>query len=118
MRPLGREPDLLRSYARLSSRHYDLVLGYAWQNQDEVTVQLPARFAVHRLPEPKTVESPFGRFTLSIEQQPGKTGIAVRAKSELRIDRHRISASDYPAFRTFLSEVDSALSQELVVGRE
>ncbi len=118
MRPLGREPDLLRSYARLSSRHYDLVLGYAWQNQDEVTVQLPARFAVHRLPEPKTVESPFGRFTLTIEQQPGKTGIAVKAKSELRIDRHRISASDYPAFRTFLSEVDSALSQELVVGRE
>lgn len=118
MRPLGREPDLLRSYARLSSRHYDLVLGYAWQNQDEVTVQLPARFAVQRLPEPRTVDSPFGRFTLTIEQQPGKTGIVVKAKSELRIDRHRIRASDYPAFRAFLSEVDSALSQELLVGRE
>ena len=40
------------------------------------------------------------------------------AKSELRIDRHRVAASDYPAFRTFLSEVDSALAQELLVGRE
>ena len=118
MRPLGREPDLLRSYARLSSRRYDLVLGFAWLAQDEVTVTLPSRFAVHRLPESRAVESPFGRFTLSIEQHPGKGGIAVTAKSELRIDRHRVTASDYPSFRKFLSEVDSVLSQELLVGRE
>jgi len=118
MRPLGREPDLLRSYARLSSRRYDLVLGFAWQSLDEVTVQLPTRFAVHRLPESRQLESPLGRFTLSIEQHPGKTGIAVTAKSELRIDRHRVSAAEYPMFRKFLSEVDSALSQELLVGRE
>ncbi len=118
LRPLGREPDLLRSYARLSSRRYDLVLGFAWVSQDEVTVNLPPRFAVHRLPESRSIESPFGRFSLQIEQHPGKTGIAVTAKSELRIDRHRVSASDYPAFRKFLSEVDSALAQELLVGRE
>ncbi len=118
LRPLGREPDLLRSYARLSSRRYDLVLGFAWVSQDEVTVHLPPRFAVHRLPESRSLESPFGRFALQIEQRPGKNGIAVTAKSELRIDRHRVSASDYPAFRKFLSEVDSALAQELLVGRE
>ena len=118
MRPLGREPDLLRTYARLSSRRYDLVMGYAWLAQDEVTVHLPSRLAVQRLPESRAVESPFGRFTLSIEQHPGKSGIAVTAKSELRMDRHRVSASEYPAFRKFLSDVDSALSQELLVGRE
>ncbi|HMY59748.1 MAG TPA: DUF3858 domain-containing protein, partial [Pseudomonadota bacterium] len=87
-------------------------------SQDEVTVHLPHRFAVHRLPESRNIESPFGRFQLQIEQHPGKNGIAVTAKSELRIDRHRVAASDYPAFRTFLSEVDSALAQELLVGRE
>ncbi|HNN51550.1 MAG TPA: DUF3857 domain-containing protein [Pseudomonadota bacterium] len=118
LRPIGREPDLLRTHARLSSRRYDLVLGFAWVSQDEVTVHLPHRFAVHRLPESRNIESPFGRFQLQIEQHPGKNGIAVTAKSELRIDRHRVAASDYPAFRTFLSEVDSALAQELLVGRE
>ncbi|HMU38624.1 MAG TPA: DUF3857 domain-containing protein [Pseudomonadota bacterium] len=116
--PLGREPDLLRSYARLSHRQYDLILGFAWVSQEEITVHLPPRFAVQRLPASSELESPFGRFSLRFEQRPGKNGIDVIVKSELRIDRHRLSAMDYPSFRTFLSGVDRALAQELLVGRE
>ena len=43
MRPLGRS-RICCSYALGCRVVTDLVLGYAWQNQDEVTVQLPARF--------------------------------------------------------------------------
>ena len=50
LRALGRDPDLSRSFARLSQRRYDLVLGFPWTNQEEVTVRLPATMAVRRLP--------------------------------------------------------------------
>ena len=41
LRPLGRHPDLLRNFARLSQRRYDLILGFPWRNQEKVTVHLP-----------------------------------------------------------------------------
>lgn len=117
LKPLGRDPDLLRSYARLSSRRYDLVLGFPFINREEVVVHLPPALRVHRLPAARTIETPFGRFTLTATEQRGATG-SVTIKSDLRIDRHRIAQADYAAFRRFCTEVDAAVAQELVVGRE
>ena len=113
MAALGREADMLRSYARLSSRKYDLVLGFPWRQEDRVTVALPAGFTVKRLPETRTVEAPFGRFTLTAHQRPG----AVEVEAALQVDRHRIAREDYAAFRRFCADVDAAVGQELVLGR-
>jgi hypothetical protein len=113
MPAIGREADMLRSYARLSSRKHDLVLGFPWRQEDRVTVALPAGFAVKRLPEPRTVEAPFGRFTLSATQKAG----SVEVVAALEVDRHRIAREDYPAFRRFCADVDAAIGQELVVGK-
>jgi hypothetical protein len=110
---LGREPDMLRSYARLSSRTHPLVLGYPWRQEEKITVTLAAGLKVQRLPEPRTVEAPFGRFTLSVSQR----GAAVETVGVVQIDRHRIAKSDYAAWRKFCADVDAAVSQELVVGR-
>lgn len=118
LRSLGRDPDLARSFARLSQRRYDLILGFPWTNQEEVVVRLPASMLVRRLPETRHLESPFGRFDFSVEQRRAGAATEVAVKAELRIDRHRIAVADYPAFRRFCSEVDSAVAQELVVGRE
>lgn len=116
LKPLGRDPELLRGFARLSQRKFDLILGYPWTNVEEVTVRLPARSAVRRLPAERTIESPFGRFVLTVEHRPGTPAVTVRA--ELRVDRHRVSREEYAAFRRFCTDVDSAVAQELVVGRE
>ncbi|HRI53869.1 MAG TPA: DUF3857 domain-containing protein, partial [Pseudomonadota bacterium] len=118
LRALGRDPDLSRSFARLSQRRYDLVLGFPWTNQEEVTVRLPATMAVRRLPADRHLKSAFGQFDLTAEQRRTAAGTEVVVKAELRVDRHRIAAGEYPAFRSFCSEVDSAVAQELVVGRE
>jgi tetratricopeptide (TPR) repeat protein len=118
LRPLGRDPDLLRSFARLSQRRYDLILGFPWSNQEEVTVRLPASLTVRRLPAARHLESPFGQFDLTAEQRRTAAGTEVVVKAALRIDRHRIAAGEYAAFRSFCSAVDSAVAQELVVGRE
>jgi hypothetical protein len=113
MPALGREADMLRSYARLSSRKHDLVLGFPWRQEDRVTVTLPAGLAVVRLPEARTVEAPFGRFTLTATQKGG----TVEVVAALEVDRHRIAREDYAAFRRFCADVDAAIGQELVVGK-
>ena len=83
MPALGREADMLRRYARLSSRKHDLVLGFPWRQEDRVTVALPRGLRVKRLPEARTVEAPFGRFTLSGERQGrrGRGGGGARGRS-------------------------------------
>jgi tetratricopeptide (TPR) repeat protein/transglutaminase-like putative cysteine protease len=113
MQALGRDADMLRSYARLSSRKHDLVLGFPWRQEDKVTVALPPGFAVRRLPEPRTVEAPFGRFSLTATPK----GNAVEVVATLEVDRHRIAREDYAAFRKFCADVDAAIGQELVVGK-
>lgn len=110
---IGREADMLRSYARLSARQYDLVLGFPWRQDDKVTVALPAGLTVKRLPEPRTVEAPFGRFTLTAKEVAG----AVEVDAALQVDRHRISREDYGAFRRFCADVDAALGQDVVIGK-
>ncbi len=114
MPALGREPDMLRSYARLSTRKYDLVLGYKWRQEERVTVNLPPGFRARRLPEPRTVETPFGKFTLTAEER----GNEVAVTGILEVDRHRIRRADYPAFRRFCAAVDDAVGQDLVLGRD
>ena len=96
--------DLARSFARLSQRRYDLILGFPWTNQEEVVVRLPARMQVRHLPEARHLESPFGRFDLAVEQRRAATGTEVVVKTELRVDRHRIAVGDYAAFRRFCSK--------------
>ncbi|HEX9103166.1 MAG TPA: DUF3857 domain-containing protein, partial [Polyangia bacterium] len=113
MPALGREADMLRSYARLSSRKHDLVLGFPWRQEDRVTVTLPAGLVVKRLPEARTVEAPFGRFTLTAQERGG----TVEVVGALEVDRHRIAREDYAAFRRFCADVDAAIGQELVVGK-
>jgi hypothetical protein len=113
MPALGREADMLRSYARLSSRKHDLVLGFPWRQEDRVTVTLPAGMRAVRLPEARTVAAPFGRFTLTAEDKGG----AVEVVAALEVDRHRIAREDYAAFRRFCADVDAAVGQELVVGK-
>jgi hypothetical protein len=110
---LGREADMLRSYARLSSRKHDLVLGFPWRQEDRIVVTPPPGMSVKRLPEARTVEAPFGRFTLTAQQK----GAAVEVVGALEVDRHRIAREDYAAFRKFCADVDAAIGQELVLGK-
>jgi tetratricopeptide (TPR) repeat protein len=108
---LGHEADMQRSYARLSERQHDLVLGYPWQQDEHLTITLPAGFTPRRVPEPRTIEGPFGRFQLTTRVLPG----AVEVSARLEVTRHRIARADYSAFRRFCGEVDAAVGEPLVL---
>ena len=108
----GRDGDYVRTYARLSTRRQDLVLAYPWQHEEELAYRLPAGWQLVRgTPPPRTIESPFGRFTVTIEVD----GTLVRVRSALDVTQARIAADDYLRFRGFLGEIDAALAQPLVI---
>ncbi|MCS6915295.1 MAG: DUF3857 domain-containing protein [Myxococcales bacterium] len=118
LRPLGRDPELLRNFARLSRRSHDLILGFPWRSIEVVKLQLPPGLQPKRLPVAQRLESPFGRFWLEVASQRSRQGIEVVITADLQVERHRIARADYEAFRRFCTEVDAAVAQELVVGHE
>ena len=108
-----RDADLVRTYARLSSRSSDLVLAYPWQHQEVLTYRLPPGYQVASLPRARHIESKFGRFDLRITAST-RLGTVV-SEGGLVVDRERISPPEYPAFRSFLADVDAVISERIVV---
>ena len=112
----GRDPDFVRTYARLSARRQDLVLAYPWQHDEEVTYHLPAGWRILDGglggDGAREVQSSFGRFHLEVSGD----GNVVRIKSFLDVARSRIAPDEYQRFRAFLGEIDDALQSRLVVG--
>jgi hypothetical protein len=112
----GRDPDFVRTYARLSARRQDLVLAYPWQHDEEVTYHLPAGWRILDGglggEAAREVQSSFGRFHLEVSGD----GDVVRVKSFLDVARSRIAPDEYQRFRAFLGEIDAALQSRLVVG--
>ncbi|MEP6653281.1 MAG: hypothetical protein ABJA82_07980, partial [Myxococcales bacterium] len=126
-----RDADLVRTYARLSSRRLDLVLAYPWQHHEVLRYELPAGYAVTSLPLARHVQSKFGSFDLRVRVQekydrqddsqgdrlPRVPPGTVIADARLDVQRDRIPAGDYPAFRKFLADVDAVMAERIVVER-
>ncbi len=108
-----RDTDLVRTYARLSNRRSDLVLAYPWRHEETITYQLPAGYHAPLLPKDRLIQNRFGRFELRVEKRG--TGLVVDAR--LDVARERIAAADYEDFRHFLADVDTAMSERIVVER-
>jgi transglutaminase-like putative cysteine protease/tetratricopeptide (TPR) repeat protein len=112
----GRDADFVRTYARLSERHDDLVLAYPWQHDEELTYKLPAGWKLQAggLSDgaARDVESAFGRFHLDVRVDGG----LVRVRSFLDVERSRIAPDEYARFRAFLGEIDATLQERLLIG--
>jgi transglutaminase-like putative cysteine protease/Flp pilus assembly protein TadD len=108
---LAREPDLLRNYARLSERRHSLELDHPFVQREEVTFHAPTGWKSHWNGKSRRIlRSAFGQFELSFARR--ETDIKV--VGQLRLDRHRISKSEYTEFRQFCASIDAALNEELV----
>jgi tetratricopeptide (TPR) repeat protein len=114
MPALGRDGELSRSYARLSTRQHDLVLGYPWEQEEHVEIALPKGYTPKRLPEARRIDTPFGTFAVTVERR----GQEVALTTALKVSRHRIGRKEYAAFRQFCLDVDAAAGQELVLVHE
>ncbi|HSS38074.1 MAG TPA: DUF3857 domain-containing protein [Polyangia bacterium] len=111
----GRDPDFVRTYARLSERHHDLVLAYPWQHDEELVYRLPPGWTIAAGGMPdgaaRDVESAFGRFHLDVHAD----GAVVHVRSFLDVEKARVAPDEYSRFRAFLGEIDSLLQERLLI---
>ncbi len=107
--PTGR---LVPSLASLSARSQPIRLRLRSSIDDEFAIQLPPGYRVKTAPEPVDGSTPFGRFSVRSEV----TGNKVVVKTQLSLDKRRISPAEYADWRAFCETVDRAFAQRLVIG--
>jgi transglutaminase-like putative cysteine protease len=109
--PLGRKEHMVRDYAQLASRKLDVRLYAQWTQEDDWTVKLPAGARVKTAPQSSKGSSPFGAYEVSVES----SGNVLHVKSSVTMQKTRIGAGEYGAFRAWCEEVDRALGQRATV---
>lgn len=110
-RVLGRPSSMASSLAPLSKREHDLVLDVPSTEAYALDYALPSGHRFARVPSAAKIESPLGKFELTVTQTPS----GAKVRSELTLRKQRIKPSEYPAFRKFLQQVDAKLEQEFEV---
>jgi transglutaminase-like putative cysteine protease len=94
-------PSGLAGLVGQSERVHPLLLDYRRSERLRVRVEPPAGFLADRPPEGGVVESPFGRYELTVTRD----GPAVVVDGALRLDVVRVTPEEFPAFRTFCLDV-------------
>ncbi len=111
--PFGQGANYVEIYAALSARTHALELPQPWVNRFVHRYQLPTGFAARDLPGDVQVKSPFGAVALRYRQLGG----ALVAEGELSLALSRVAPGDYPAFRSFLGQIDQALGRKITLVR-
>jgi cellulose synthase operon protein C len=111
--PAGSREHLVRDFAPLSQRKLDVRIPFRSKSETTWTVHLPQGKEVLRAPLPASVSSEFGSATVTVEQAAG----SVQVKTVVTLDRSRIKAAEYPAFRAWCESADRALGQRIVISK-
>jgi transglutaminase-like putative cysteine protease/Flp pilus assembly protein TadD len=109
--PVGRKEHMVRDYAPTAVRALDVRVPAQWTEEDEWSVHTPAGSRVTNLPVSTSGVSPFGTYSLAVEAGAG----TIHVKTTVTLSRTRVTASEYPAFRSWCEGVDSALGQRATV---
>jgi tetratricopeptide (TPR) repeat protein len=102
---------LTTNYASLSQRRQPVELIAFTTVDDTYRIKLPGGAKVVSAPESREGTSPFGSFSIKVEQ--GKGEIVVHSK--LQVKASRIEPRDYQAWKRFCEDADSAFSPRLSV---
>jgi hypothetical protein len=109
--PVGRKEHMVRDYAPTAVRTLDVRLSAQWTQEDEWSVHAPAGSRLTNLPVSTSGVSPFGTYSLTVEAGAG----TIHVKTTVTLSKTRVTASEYPAFRSWCEGVDSALGQRATV---
>ena len=102
---------LTPNFASLSQRKLPVEL-IAFTTLDDVyRIKLPAGAKVMASPENRATTTPFGSYSVKVEQQKGE----VIVRSKLRVLVSRVEPADYAAWKRFCEDADSAFSPRLLV---
>jgi tetratricopeptide (TPR) repeat protein/transglutaminase-like putative cysteine protease len=109
--PFGSRRGYVETYAGLAERHGDLVLDGPSVTRFTFRYRLPPGWSVDALPPDVGTTNGFGRLSLGYTVEQG----VLVCRGELVFSRDRIAASEYPAFRAFVAQVDQAFSRKVLV---
>jgi transglutaminase-like putative cysteine protease len=102
---------LTPNFASLSQRRQPVELIAFTTIDDVYRVKLPPGGKIASLPDERANTSPFGSYSLKVEQVHGE--VVVRSKLQVKVSR--IEPKDYQAWKRFCEEADSAFSVRLLV---
>ncbi len=106
--PLGRRSDLAQRLAPSATRDHALHLPFPFVLPTQATFQLGPHTPI-RIPEEVDLSTPFGHFQLRYTQHEG----TITVESDFLLERHHISAAEYPEFQAFIRTVDRHLNTPL-----
>lgn len=96
------------------NRQIPVVRRTAYTDEMDVTIQLPENYVIESMPATQTIDSPYGRYELSITQKDEQ----VLVKRKLVIKRLQLDASVYEAVRAFYKEISKLDNAQMVLKRE
>lgn len=103
---------LTERFAPTSRRKHAIELGSRNLYREARRYRLPRGASLISAPAPTTLEGKFGRFELDVHREDD----GLRVEVELVFAKEQIAAADYPAFRSWLEQIDRALTERIVVG--
>jgi transglutaminase-like putative cysteine protease/tetratricopeptide (TPR) repeat protein len=99
-------------YASLPRRRLDVDLGAVAALEERQEIALPPGHQVRSAPVSSKLETPFGSYSVSVEQAPGKLVI----ESRVALAVSRVTPDRYADFRKFCLAADAAFEPRLVIG--
>lgn len=102
-----------RGQFTLASRRHPLVLGAPLTDEVITSITLPEGFEVKKQPLAGKLTQPCLSFERTVTQQ----GRTITTRAVIQVTCERVSARDYPGYRTTVDELGRLLEDELVVGK-
>ncbi len=103
---------LIRRMAAKPRRQHALDLETTRQYREHRTIKLPPGARSAELPKGGQAKSAFGRLAVRVES----TKNTVSVTTELELNKDRISAEEYPAFRAWMRQADQLLRGRIRIG--
>ena len=94
-----------------SKRQNDLVCRRGSIDRERIRIRIPAGYAVESLPNPVSLDTEWGTFTATAQEEDGTVTIT----QELRFKQFRESPDHYDSFRTFIRALNKAYSANIVL---
>jgi hypothetical protein len=107
--PLGEPWRFTEGNAPLSKRQYPIDLGAPWTQEFSYDVALPEGYALADGPFTVEKTSPFGTYRYVLQQSPA----GVTLSGHVSFTAERVAPEQYPAYRSFLEELDRTFSRRL-----
>ncbi len=107
--PFGDVAGYAESYAALSSRRHDLVLGDPAVTRFTYRYVLPKGWAPVEVPEAAAADTPHGAFEVRYRREAD----ALVAEGYVTFKTARVAAADYPAFRDLAARIDRAFARKV-----